>query len=1148
MSAARRQSSAEQSSSSSSSRSRAPSLVGPGLGQAVEVQGGRGIIRFSGSTEFATGRWLGVELEGPYGKNDGSVNGKRYFECQPDYGVFVRSSQVKLLTSSAGPDGAFASGQNADTGGGGRSRSTIHGADIQMGSGEQRLRPPVSGILPPAHGEGGADTLRAARRATMLPGRSTAAQAYGGSLAPPTSFQQGSSIAPPSRLGGSLAQRPLSGIQSTPTLSAAAAQTPGSGESGSSAAALQKTRRISDVQSLGPRRATLSGVKSPAFSAVRSSSRQTVVSDGGSAASRPGSREHFSRLREESPTPTAGSNPADRSETLRTPTKNRPTSQLSSSGDAADSSDAPHQAAEELPRTPYRPALSMNESSTFDNTAPATTMSSQTVSMKQFEELRLKYKFLEQKRSEDRQRIQEAERIRSEAEQALRLRDKLAAKVGAQQEEVKTLKQRLKEVSAEREDAETKHADTLESMEMLAVDKEMAEERLESLTQVANTLREELDEAKTTLDVLKKGGDHSALISGHPDSATVLEHAQLQKQNERLREALMRLRDVTTDNENQLNGKIKQLERDALSAQEQLDEHDALKKRLLVAEAHVEDLKERLDDALGAEEMIETLTVRNLDLNHKVEELQSAVENLEALCEVNNEMEDARADDEKVLRAEIERLTVVIGDRSRRIDKLEEAVADYQFNIGQYRDLVTSQQANLQELREREHSHATEAATESAKAQEMLSRNLHLQSTMVKTKAKAIDLEIRRLDADQAAELLAMYEPFLPDHFYKSESEALRSLLSFKRLAAKSEILCKQLEQDEKADTGISDDFVATAEIRSLLTQFAGVSGLFVSFLSSCTDMEFMRLASLLHDTQGAERRINGLIDILRKEEFRATEVLPEIRRLAAQLTGLADAHIPADARATDAQRLDIKVSHLAFGSDIQLSNLFYVEQLLVSGPTADTDDGDNVFAAVFTSADRQRIVSEVVPSVASVIQNCKASKAAAIKLLRRSKELKAAGLAVSSSALDVVGRVERQCDQLVEYSVRARTVIQDYFTDSASGTAGDGAEAGQSAALAQIGFDRLRQDINSVAQDVFGSNDAMPLGLALNASQQLTKELTAALALISDSDSVAKMDAGEAPWIKRAAQFKASLIQNADVERRTEALNEEIVSLARKL
>ncbi|KAJ2818363.1 hypothetical protein FBU31_005899, partial [Coemansia sp. 'formosensis'] len=640
--AARRQSSAEP------SRSRAPSLVGPGVGQAVEVQGMRGIVRFSGATEFGTGRWFGVELEGPYGKNDGSVKGKRYFECQADYGVFVRSSQVKLLTSSAGPDNSAASG--TDESGSGRSRTTIHGAEMQAG--EQRLRPPTTGILPPTPG---ADVLKAARRATMLPGRSAA---YGGSPAP----AQASSIAPPSGMSR-LAQRP------TPSAI------------GGGAAAVPGARRISDAQSLGPRRATLSGVKSPAFSAARSSSRQTAASESGSGASRPSSREHFARLREESPTPSAGSSHPDRSETLRTPTKNRPASQISGNGDA-EPSEMLHPVAEEPPRTPYRPALSMNESSTFDSTSPATTMSSQTVSLKQFEELRLKYRFLEQKRSEDRQRIQEAERIRSEAEQALRVRDKLAAKVGAQQEEVKTLKQRLKEVSAEREDLEAKHADAVELMDILAVDKEMAEEKLDSVTQMSTTLREELDEAKTSLEVYKSVGDHSALLSSNADSATVLQYIQLQKQNERMKDALRILRDTSADNESSLNDKVKKLEQEAQLAQELLSGHDETKERLAVAEAHIEDLKERLDDALGAEEMIEALTERNLDLNHRVEELQSAVENLEALCEVNNEMEDARADDEKVLRAEIERLTVVIGDRTRRIDRLEEAVADYQFNIG----------------------------------------------------------------------------------------------------------------------------------------------------------------------------------------------------------------------------------------------------------------------------------------------------------------------------------------------------------------------------------------------------------------------------------------------------------------------------------
>ncbi len=54
------------------------------------------MVRYIGPAEFGEGVWVGVELRTPKGKNDGSVQERRYFTCKPDHGLLVRPNKITV--------------------------------------------------------------------------------------------------------------------------------------------------------------------------------------------------------------------------------------------------------------------------------------------------------------------------------------------------------------------------------------------------------------------------------------------------------------------------------------------------------------------------------------------------------------------------------------------------------------------------------------------------------------------------------------------------------------------------------------------------------------------------------------------------------------------------------------------------------------------------------------------------------------------------------------------------------------------------------------------------------------------------------------------------------------------------------------------
>ena len=66
----------------------------------VMVGGKKGIVRYIGNTQFAKGIWTGVELEVPDGKNNGTIEGIKYFTCAPKHGLFAPVMKVTPIPNS----------------------------------------------------------------------------------------------------------------------------------------------------------------------------------------------------------------------------------------------------------------------------------------------------------------------------------------------------------------------------------------------------------------------------------------------------------------------------------------------------------------------------------------------------------------------------------------------------------------------------------------------------------------------------------------------------------------------------------------------------------------------------------------------------------------------------------------------------------------------------------------------------------------------------------------------------------------------------------------------------------------------------------------------------------------------------------------
>lgn len=529
-----------------------------------------------------------------------------------------------------------------------------------------------------------------------------------------------------------------------------------------------------------------------------------------------------------------------------------------------------------------RSIISPDTANFHERASPAVTQRVPTATSplgREVEDLKTKLRMMEKRRIEDRERLSGLEKVQSERDKFEGIIQKLQAKYQPQQQEILDLRRQLREAEAKAEASEAAQAEVDSAVEMATLDREMAEETAEALQSELVALRQAHEELELEVEILREENTELAKEMS-PEERTSQGWVQMERSNDRLREALMRLRDATQEQESGLKQQIKGLEKDVHELGNLRAQYETTREKLLQSNAAVEDLRQQLDAALGAEEMIEELAEKNMSLIEQLDDLKATIEDLESLKELNDELEMNHVETEKQLQEEIDYQEGLLSEQIKKFAVQDETIDDLEYTVSRFRGLVTSLQSDLEDMRASQQITEAEANDLSSRSRVMLDLNMRLQMSASKAQVKAIDLELKRLEAQESAEHLSIVQHFLPERF-DGERNSVLALLRFRRIGFKSDLMHSLCKEKVSGPTvpGHEDEVFATCDILDKLTWVSSMCDRFVHFIRKCDLEAFGKLEGALYELEPVERALNGWIDAVKRDELKQRHCAIELQR-----------------------------------------------------------------------------------------------------------------------------------------------------------------------------------------------------------------------------------------------------------------------------
>lgn len=473
---------------------------------------------------------------------------------------------------------------------------------------------------------------------------------------------------------------------------------------------------------------------------------------------------------------------------------------------------------------------------------------------------------MEQKRKED------LEKLSADAKELTHVKNvakRLELKLAPMHQEIVELRTRLQEIEAENSLLVQDAAKNDEILELSTLDKEMAEEKYENVLFELNELKEKWEELEVECEALR---EENAIYEGLKegveevaDQNAHLENVRLTKKNEQLSSALLKFRDLMQEQESSYQEKLKALENSATDAQAVSDSYSQVLKQLVDSEAIIADLRSQLDNALGAEDMIESLTEKNLEMQEKIDELQLTIDELETLKALNDELESNHLLTEKQLLADVDELEELHNANQEKLIQSQERNAYLESAVSKFKEVVAILESDLSELRASNQHMNADSAAMAQHTKSLMELNLKLNSTAVEANSKAMDLQLGKFEAQQALDQLAIVKCYLSEG-YSVDEVAIEALLRLDRIAFKSEIVETFLLERIESMASNLFSVVEYTKIFTNLIEIRRYSSALAYYVKSSSIEEFHKSGTYYTQTEQVEAVLSSIIEIIKAD------------------------------------------------------------------------------------------------------------------------------------------------------------------------------------------------------------------------------------------------------------------------------------------